>query len=88
MKKNNKGSSDLESLKKKKSVVAFKIMTHPRACLGAYAPVICIDVCLAALSLSCPWCSAGHMVLTSYLLPPHSLESLFSVSATTTDKCC
>lgn len=39
-------------------------MSHPEGCVCVYAAVICIYVCLAALFLSGPWCSAGHVVLT------------------------
>lgn len=39
-------------------------MSRPEDCIYVYAPVICIYMCLAALFLSCPWCSAGHVVPT------------------------
>lgn len=39
-------------------------MSLSEGCIYVYAPVLRIYVCLTALFLSCPWCSAGHVVLT------------------------
>lgn len=63
----------------------------PEGGIYVYAPVIHIYVCLTAFFLSCPWCSAGHVMLTGADQFPSTstfFQSLFSVSPTTTDKCC
>lgn len=61
-------------------------MSRPEGCIYVYAPVIRIYMCLTALFLSCPWCPAGHVVLTG--ADQHlSTSTFFQVSVFSLSNC-